>query len=166
MSILSLVIPLCFSGVIFSSYNFSHGKSLPMQMFKNADRILMGEIMVKVIPRREYMVKAGATGEIKLNPQFMQGMVEAGQELGGIDMESLLLQKELLEIEESFFRERKLPQSKLQRISEIEKFKEKLLRLQSETKLTQKFIDDPVLLSEVYREDVGEGNFSKSYKLP
>ena len=132
-----------------------------MQMFKNADRILMGEIMVKVIPRREYMVKAGATGEIKLNPQFMQGMVEAGQELGGIDMESLLLQKELLEIEESFFRERKLPQSKLQRISEIEKFKERLLRLQSETKLTQKFIDDPVLLSEVYREDVGEGNFSK-----
>ena len=94
-----------------------------MQMFKNADRILMGEIMVKVIPRREYMVKAGATGEIKLNPQFMQGMVEAGQELGGIDMESLLLQKELLEIEESFFRERKLPQSKLQRISEIVKFK-------------------------------------------
>ena len=54
-----------------------------------------------------------------------------------------------------------MPQSKLQRISEIEKFKEKLARLESEAKLTRKFIDDPSLFSKVYQEEVGEGNFSQ-----
>ena len=154
--------------LLFGVYNLYPCRAFAWAKFadanvQKADHILMGEIMVKVIPRREYLVKAGATGEIKLDRKFIHGgMVEAGQQLGGIDLESHLLQKELLEIEESLFEERQLPQSKLQRISEIEKFKEKLARLESEAKLTRKFIDDPSLFSKVYQEEVGEGNFPKN----
>ena len=77
------------------------------------------------------MVKAGATGEIKLNPQFMQGMVEQGRNLEELIWNHFFCRRNFLK-SRNLFQGKKLPQSKLQRISEIEKFKEKLLRLQSE----------------------------------
>ena len=123
--------PLAFSIYLFTCQIFLTGslsaKIEASKLFKESHRILVGEVLVKVLPRREYLIKAGASGELKLNYEQGKIQAEAGDELGGIDIETHQLQQDLLNIEESTER-KKLPQAQLQRITEIDKFKEDLVK--------------------------------------
>jgi hypothetical protein len=149
--------PLAFSIYLFTCQIFLTGslsaKIEASKLFKESHRILVGEVLVKVLPRREYLIKAGASGELKLNYEQGKIQVEAGDELGGIDIETHQLQQDLLNIEESLLKEKKLPQAQLQRITEIDKFKERLSKIDSELRLTKKFLDNPDLFSQVYDSD-------------
>ena len=100
--------------VLFTT-NLGWGKTLPAEIFKESERILVGEIPVTVIPRREYLMKAGATGEITLTHGLGKIHYRAGEQLGGIDLEAFSLQKELLEIEEALIMDRRLPQAQIQK---------------------------------------------------
>ncbi len=157
--------PLAFGIYLFTCQIFIasslSAKIEASKLFKESHRILVGEVLVKVFPRREYLIKAGASGELKLNYQQGKIKVEAGDELGGIDIETHQLQQDLLNIEESLHKEKKLPQAQLQRITEIDKFKERLSKIDSELRLTKKFLDNPDLFSQVYESDQSDSQLTQ-----
>lgn len=134
----------------------SWGQALPIQLFKESQRLLMGEIPVNLSPRREYIMKSGASGELKLKHGLRKVSYRAGEQLGGIDLEAFALQKELLAIEEALIMDRKLPQARMQKDTELAQYKKNLLRLDAEMKLTGRFLDDPEFYQQVYPTEESE----------
>ena len=129
------------------------GKGLDIAQFKESSRILIGKLPAMVTPRREFTLKASSSGLLDLYVEAKPGYFKAGDRLGGVDVERLSLDAELLTLGESLLREKEIPEWHLQRKSMIKQLKQQQSTLNSENNLLQQMIEDP----EKYKDLLGKG---------
>ena len=98
--------------------------------FRETNRVLVGEISIKVTPLREYTLKAGSTGLIELYVPTKPGSYKLGDRLGGVDTARLQLDQELMDLSESMLREKDIPQWHLQRKSQIDQLDNQLSKIE------------------------------------
>ena len=130
--------------------------------FRETNRVLVGEISIKVTPLREYTLKAGSTGLIELYVPTKPGSYKLGDRLGGVDTARLQLDQELMDLSESMLREKDIPQWHLQRKSQIDQLDNQLSKIEGERSLTQQMLANPEKYKELFQSsNQGDGNHSK-----
>ena len=146
---------------------FTYGQEQPFRTlnpsgFRETNRVLVGEISIKVTPLREYTLKAGSTGLIELYVPTKPGSYKLGDRLGGVDTARLQLDQELMDLSESMLREKDIPQWHLQRKSQIDQLDNQLSKIEGERSLTQQMLANPEKYKELFQSsNQGDGNHSK-----
>jgi len=128
-----------------------------LDSFPMASELLLGKLPVKVTPKREYRIKAGMSGILKLDVDPIGGEFEAGARLGGIDTERLALDQQLLEIQESLLRVRDVPEKEFQRKSKVQQLEGSLAALESEVSLSKAILRDPKKYQDLFPIDGEDG---------
>ena len=111
--------------------------------FRESSRILVGKLPITVTPRREYVIKAGTSGLIELYVPPKPGNFKAGDRLGGIDVQRVELDEELMALSESLLKEKEIPQWHLQRKAQVDQLTAKLTTLEGERELASNMLADP-----------------------
>jgi hypothetical protein len=119
--------------------------------FRENSRILIGKLPIRVMPRREYAIKAGSSGLIELYVPPKSGNFKAGDRLGGIDVERIVLDKELMELSESLLKEKEIPQWHLQRKTQIDQLKTQLSTIEGERELAERMLADPGKYKDLFK---------------
>jgi len=125
--------------------------SLNPQSFRESSRILVGKLPIMVTPRREYLIKAATSGLLELYVPPRPGNFRAGDRLGGIDVERMKLDRDLMELSESLLREKEIPQWYLQRKNQIDQLKKQLTTLEGERELAENMLADPVKYKDLFK---------------
>ena len=129
---------------------YAHKKFNP-SAFKMENKVLVGEVRFKIIPLREYILKAGVSGLIELEVPYQDAFYEMGKRLGGIDIKRLELDQELMDLSESLMKEKDIPQWHLQRRSRIEQLENQLTKIEGERSLTRQMLDNPEKYEKIFK---------------
>ena len=121
MPVASWILLLFSLGSIAGNTALAKPVELNLKGFRESSRILVGKLPIRVAPRREYLIKAGASGLIELYVPPKPGNFKAGDRLGGIDVQRLELDEELMTLSESLLKEKEIPQWKLDMMGEERK---------------------------------------------
>jgi hypothetical protein len=127
-----------------------HAK-LDLRGFRENSRILVGKLPIMVTPRREYLIKAGASGLIELYVSPKPGNFKAGERLGGIDVQRLELDEELMSLSESLLKEKEIPQWHLQRKAQVDQLTTQLTVLEGERALAENMLADPQKYKDLFK---------------
>ena len=147
LSLLLLGVPTA----VFSQEESFSSKRFDPSRFKESSLILIGKLPIRVTPRREYLIKAASSGQIELYVPPKPGNFKAGDRLGGIDVERLKLDEELMELGESLLREKEIPQWYLQRKNQIDQLKTQLAGIRRERELAKQMLADPEKYSDLFK---------------
>ena len=126
-------------------------KSLDLRGFRESSRILIGKLPITVTPRREYVIKAGTSGLIELYVPPKPGNFKAGDRLGGIDVQRVELDEELMALSESLLKEKEIPQWHLQRKAQVDQLTTQLTTLEGERKLAANMLADPKKYEDLFK---------------
>ena len=143
-----LVSLLCFLG---RKEGLAKDSKLDLRGFRDSPRILVGKLPIMVTPRREYLIKAGASGLIELYVPPKPGNFKAGERLGGIDVQRLELDEELMTLSESLLKEKEIPQWHLQRKAQVDKLTTQLTTLEGERELAENMLSDPQKYKDLFK---------------
>ena len=124
---------------------------LDLSGFRESSRILVGKLPIMVTPRREYVIKAGASGLIELYVPPKPGNFKAGDRLGGIDVQRIELDKELMNLSESLLKEKEIPQWHLQRKAQVDQLTTQLTTLEGERELAENMLADPKKYEDLFK---------------
>jgi len=119
--------------------------------FRESSRILVGKLPITVTPRREYVIKAGTSGLIELYVPPKPGNFKAGDRLGGIDVQRVELDEELMALSESLLKEKEIPQWHLQRKAQVDQLTTKLTALEGERELASNMLADPKKYEDLFK---------------
>ncbi len=97
------------------------------------------------------MIKAGASGLIELYVPPKPGNFKAGDRLGGIGVQRIELDKELMNLSESLLKEKEIPQWHLQRKAQVDQLTTQLTTLEGERALAENMLADPKKYEDLFK---------------
>ena len=151
MPVASWILLLFSLGSIAGNTALAKPVELNLKGFRESSRILVGKLPIRVAPRREYLIKAGASGLIELYVPPKPGNFKAGDRLGGIDVQRLELDEELMTLSESLLKEKEIPQWHLQRKAQVDQLTTQLTALEGERELAENMLADPQKYKDLFK---------------
>ena len=151
MPVASWILLLFSFGSIAGNAVLAKPAELNLNGFRESSRILVGKLPIRVAPRREYLIKAGASGLIELYVPPKPGNFKAGDRLGGIDVQRLELDEELMTLSESLLKEKEIPQWHLQRKAQVDQLTTQLTTLEGERELAENMLADPQKYKDLFK---------------
>jgi hypothetical protein len=121
-----------------------------------ASRILIAELPVSLLPRREYTISASESGLIELYVPTFDKHYEAGTHLGGVNIERLEADEALLELEEARFAAKEIPKWHLAQKREYSSLKRQLEDLNTQYALLQEIVSAPESFDGILDDFFGE----------
>lgn len=111
--------------------------------YRVAERLLIAEVPVSLVPRREYAIAAPESGVIELFEPTNKTFHQAGTQLGGVNLQRIEADEKLLSLEETRFKAKEIPEWHLTQLKRNENLERQLETLNAQMILIDEILAAP-----------------------